>query len=734
NIPGVTGIGPKTAVKLVNSYGSLERIYENLDKNASEKLKQTLAEGKEKAFLSRDLATLRNDLRLDIDKIFVENSRNIDISKVRQVFESLEFKTLIKRLPGLKGKAKPASGQEPLKTLSPDIKPVPVTCTTNFREMAKDNNMKVYMILTGAPEKPEGIMLYFGKKEAYPISWKDMKDRDTGEKITGVMEDEDISKSGFDFKAIYKVLKKKGINLGGKLYDYRLFYLILNPLKADVSLGYIAQSLLKTDIRAFIPAGKTELEENKNDSGGSEAAEVNLSGNSQLSMDFEDTRKNEENNARDLKEDLHMALGSISLYPSIEKELVQKMAGEDLEKVYWEIEEPLLTVLTGMELKGVAIDLEYLSGLIDDYDKEIKSLTGEIYRLCGETFNINSSQQLSGILYKKMKLPVVKKTKTGLSTDASSLQAICGSHPVIDKILRYREKTKLKNTYIDVLPVLVDKDDGRVHTTYHQLGTTTGRISSSDPNLQNIPIRTEYGKQIRKAFIPGKGYDLLLASDYSQIELRVLAHLSGDENLIDAFKRDEDIHTRTASEIFGIKYDEVGNEQRRMAKTINFGIIYGMTEYGLAARLSISDDEARDYIDRYFKRYSGVKQYIKSLIDSAYRNGYSSTMFGRKRYIRELGSSNGRLRSLGERFAVNTPIQGSAADIMKIATVALYKNLENGMIDSNIILQVHDELVLEIKSGDEQRVKRIVKDSMENCVELRVKLKVDMATGGNWYI
>ncbi|MBM3710701.1 MAG: hypothetical protein FJW61_09805 [Actinobacteria bacterium] len=394
----------------------------------------------------------------------------------------------------------------------------------------------------------------------------------------------------------------------------------------------------------------------------------------------------------------------------------------------------MIKVLADMEFRGVNIDIKYLSSLIKEYDINIKNLTKEIFRLCDSEFNINSTQQLAQILYEKLKLQATKKTKTGYSTDAGALFSIYDSHPVIEKVLDYREKVKLKNTYIDVLPNLIDPLDKRVHTTYNQLGTTTGRISSNNPNLQNIPVRTELGKQIRKAFIPGESYDLLLSADYSQIELRILAHLSDDGELIEAFNSGQDIHARTASEIFGVQYDKVDENLRRKAKAINFGIIYGMTEFGLKSRLAISEEEARGYIRLYFTRYPRVKNYINGLIQSAYKNGFTTTMFGRKRYIRELSSTNANLRNLGERLAVNTPIQGSAADIMKLATVVLYNTLKKEKLDSNIILHVHDELVLELKEEDLERVKDIVRDSMENCVEIKARLKVEMKAAKNWYI
>jgi len=307
-------------------------------------------------------------------------------------------------------------------------------------------------------------------------------------------------------------------------------------------------------------------------------------------------------------------------------------------------------------------------------------------------------------------------------------------HPVIEKILDYREKVKLKNTYIDVLPGLIDASDGRVHTTYNQLGTTTGRISSNNPNLQNIPVRTDLGRQIRKAFIPGSGYDLLLSADYSQIELRILAHLSADAGLIEAFRTGMDIHTKTAAEIFGVDYDKVDEDLRRRAKAINFGILYGMTEYGLKTRLSIPEDEARKYINLYFSRYPDVKKYMGKMISEAYSKGYTTTMYGRRRRIRELGSSNANIRSLGERLAVNTPIQGSAADIMKLATVVLFEKIRQSALDCNLILHVHDEIVLELRQKDLEKVKSIVSDSMEKCVDLKTGLKVDIKTANNWFI
>ncbi|MBC7333875.1 MAG: DNA polymerase I, partial [Actinobacteria bacterium] len=514
------------------------------------------------------------------------------------------------------------------------------------------------------------------------------------ERIKQIVEDRSITKSGFDFKNIYKFLRTYNINLSGRVIDYKIIHLLLNPSSTDVNFEEVVKSYTGVSLESI----ETSLEKNLGE------------------------RK------------LYFLACLIGLYGEIENKLLESLEKEGLSKLYFDIEGPLIRVLAEMEFKGVSVDLAYLNSLIHEYEINIKKLEEEIYNLCNQRFNINSPQQLSNILYGKLGLPVTKKTKKGLSTDAGTLTSIFDKHPVVEKILDYREKVKLKNTYIDVLPGLIDPEDKRIHTTYNQLGTSTGRISSIKPNLQNIPIRTELGREIRKAFIPGDGYNLLMSADYSQIELRVLAHLSEDTSLIEAFNKDEDIHTRTASEIFGVRYEEVDENLRRKAKAINFGIIYGMTEYGLGNRLSISEDEAKEYIKTYFERYPKVKKYIDYLIELAYKRGYTTTLFGRKRYIPELGSSNTRLRSLGERLAVNTPIQGSAADIMKLATVLLFDSLKSKSIDCNIILHVHDELVLELKEKDVEEVRKIVKKSMEDCIKLKVKLKVDIKTGKNWYI
>ncbi len=719
NIPGIPGIGPKTARSLVGEYGSVEEIYSNIDKIANPRLKEMLVKNKDIAVLSKELAQLKMPGDLNIESIVGSSFKDVSFDRVKQLFESLEFKSLEKKLTGLKDKIDFKEGILTGSRAMDKMVFKPLTLNLNPGGLSK-NAVESMCITEWCPEDIfEGIIIHYGQGDAFLIKTGDLVREELKGDLKKVLENKKIKKTGFDFKRIYKNLKSCGIILDGNFIDFKILYLILNPVKSTVTLDEMIEDLLNIEIKDI---------EFKDESG---AGIKKTETKKQLKLDlYEDDKQKTKLD----KEKLDSILKKLGLYENLEKRFLEELKKEDMEKLYWQIEEPLIKVLAEIEYRGVNIDKEYLDGLVKEYEKDIEGLRKEIHNICGSEFNINSSQQLSEVLYKKMKLPIIKKTKTGLSTDAGTLKAIYDSSPVIKKILDWREKNKLKNTYIDVLPCLIDPGDSRVHTTYHQLGTSTGRISSSDPNLQNIPVRTDYGKQIRKAFIPGKGYDLILASDYSQIELRVLAHLSEDKNLIDSFNNEEDIHTHTASEIFGVSYDKVDENLRRKAKTINFGIVYGMTEYGLMGRLSISEEEAREYIQKYFNRYSGVKKYLKFLIDDAYKKGYTTTIFGRKRYLRELGSSNVRIRSLGERFAINTPIQGSAADIMKLSTVLLFNRLKAAGVDSNIILHVHDELVLELKERDLDKVKQMVIESMENCINLNVKLKVDIKTGKNWYI
>jgi len=786
NIPGVGGIGPKTALELVSELGSIEDIYKNIEKVKSEKLRNLLIKSQEIAKKSKKLTQLDSNIALNLDKVFARKISGDAYSKAEHIFSLLEFNTLKKRLKDVvnfyggliekksdeksdilfikdKTEAKRTPGLKKKIFLNPSaiedltVKGLKKIFISNYNieieeATGKENQGKFF----------SGIIIGDGIDNFYLFDEAALEDSDIQGNLAKVFEAESVVKSGFDFKQIFKLLQKFNIASDCKVIDYKIIYLLTNPVKSDVTIEEIFTEILNLNI-SEVSNTNLELEIFGQLGIGKNGKKV-LKGLSpengkidQMMFHFEsgsiiaekDTGVMQEpvqkkvtvDIAGQLKENFDYLISSIKpllnnmiYFSRIEEILTSRLKKENLETLYWKIEEPLIRVLADMEFRGVNIDIKYLNSLIKEYDISIRNLTKEIFRLCDSEFNINSTQQLAQVLYEKLKLQATKKTKTGFSTDAAALFSIYDSHPVIEKILDYREKVKLKNTYIDVLPNLIDTLDKRVHTTYNQLGTTTGRISSNNPNLQNIPVRTELGKQIRKAFIPGKGYGLLLSADYSQIELRILAHLSDDSELIEAFNSGQDIHTRTAAEVFGMEYSMVDENLRRKAKAINFGIIYGMTEFGLKSRLAISEEEAREYIRLYFARYPRIKNYINSLIQSAYKSGFTTTMFGRKRYIRELSSTNANLRNLGERLAVNTPIQGSAADVMKLATVVLFNNLKKEKLDCNIILHVHDELVLEIKEKDLGRVENLVKDSMENCVDIKAKLKVDLKAAKNWYI
>ena len=416
------------------------------------------------------------------------------------------------------------------------------------------------------------------------------------------------------------------------------------------------------------------------------------------------------------------------LYPLLESKL-----GEfELAALYYEIELPLVKVLTAMESEGIEIDSGHLTVMSAELAGKIDGLLTEIYQLAGEEFNVNSTKQLGHVLFDKLKLPVIKKTKTGYSTDAEVLEKLSNDHPVIAKLLEYRLLTKLKSTYLDGMQGLVNATTKRIYTSFNQLVTATGRLSSSDPNLQNIPIRSEAGRRIRELFIPGEGYQYLMSADYSQIELRVLAHMSGDDNLIDAFRTNQDVHTRTAAEVFGVEMEEVTAEMRSRAKAVNFGIVYGISDYGLSRDLGVTRKEAAQYIENYFIKCRGVKDFIDRVVKEARENGYVTTLFGRRRYLPEINSSNYNQRSFAERTAMNTPIQGTAADVIKKAMIDVYHELTQRRLKSRILLQVHDELVLEVTEGETAEVSEIVQQAMENAVKLDVPLVADIRLGENW--
>jgi DNA polymerase-1 len=763
NIPGIKGIGPKSALELLVKFESIEGIYEHLDDLKNDRVRNLLFENKKNAFDSRKLTELVMDLNLDICELLSKKLQEVNFTEVEKIFTSLEFRTLKDRMKKISIYSDTAKLTElQVKKPDQDLKTGLVIENQEFKrpsynifdlnfdikEYINNSNGKLYLALSEnllnknmyGINFSRDLVIFNSKKNPYIFDSKFFNNEDYLNSIRKLLEDESIIKSGIELKEIYKYLKKHNIELTGIFHDYMIFFLLLNPDKTRIEISELLNTYSLNNNNEYYPE-KSESEYGfqknlkLNSNTGCEKDQLSFyPGRTGFADSNEENLNSTDNSDSGRIDKLKIALKNIACYERLEEILLKEIKDNNLFDLYTKIEGPLIKVLGEIEYIGVSIDREYLKFLIEQYNKDISKLTDEIYEISKERFNINSPQQLSSILFKKLNLASARKTKTGLSTDAATLILLIDKNPIIAKILDYREKVKLKNTYIDVLPGLISTEDNRLHTTYNQLGTTTGRLSSSEPNLQNIPVRTELGKQIRKAFIPGKGYELFLSSDYSQIELRILAHLSEDEKLIDVFNNNGDIHTFTAAEIFNVSIKDVTEELRRKAKAINFGIIYGMTEYGLKSRLSISEEEAKEYIHLYFNRYPKVKKYINFLIKEAYEKGFAVTLFGRKRYINELGSSNGRLRNLGERLAVNTPIQGTAADIMKLSTVQLYNSIKKNKINANILLQVHDELVLELKEKDLKIIENIARDSMENCVKLKVAIKVDIKSARNWYI
>ncbi|WP_333656329.1 DNA polymerase I [Dissulfurispira sp.] len=515
--------------------------------------------------------------------------------------------------------------------------------------------------------------------------------------LKGVLEDESIPKVGHNQKYDILILRQEGIYVKGRLYDTMLASYLLNPNKPDHSLEDVSLEYLFHKKRAFTEVlGKLHsFSEVPIDEATQYAAE-----DAELAMELKDI-------------------------------LFERLKTEGLENLYFDMEMPLIYVLTDMEESGVKINKERLEELSKELDRELEIIESKIYTIAGESFNINSPQQLQKILFEKLGLKPLKKTKTGYSTGMDVLEELSKTHELPMEILNYRTLYKLKTTYVDALPKLIDKKTGRIHTSFNQTVTATGRLSSSEPNLQNIPIRGEWGTKIREVFIADKGC-ILISADYSQVELRILAHISGDEGLIDAFNRDIDIHTRTAAELFNIPKESVTEEMRRIAKTVNFGVVYGISPFGLSEALNITPKEAATYIEQYFKKHEGVKNYMDDAVKMARENGYVKTLMGRKRPIPEINSHNTNIRQQAERLAINTPIQGTAADLIKIAMINIWQRLKERDLKTRMILQIHDELLFEVPETELETAKKLITHEMENALSLSVPLKVDMGWGKNW--
>lgn len=687
NIPGIPGIGEKTALKLIQEHGKLEDVIAGLDQLPA-RWRNKLMEHKDQALLSKKLATIDCRVPLDVGlELFLW--RGPDYPALLAIFNKLEFKTLtrdimekINRNQQIAG-ACPHNGtdQDELKNYEVEYH-IPAT-TEELDNLKRDILFSGNIALQLHGSRNVGIneaTITLAGKPVYLLPVRNQIEM--LDMVIDICADPRVKKTCYSGKEIIWMLHRHNQVLQGLHFDVALAAYLLSPGNASNALPDLALQYLNI----VLPT---------------EGEHVQIAGTGAI-----------------------MRLGEI---------LHRKLVEQDMDRLYYEVELPLVSILAEMEIEGVAVNPDMLRDMSGEIEQQIDVLVHEIYTLAGEEFNLNSPKQLGCVLFEKLGLPVMKRTKTGYSTDASVLEELAGYHPVVEKILEYRQLAKLKSTYIDSLFGLINPTTGRIHTTFHQDVTATGRLSSSDPNLQNIPIRLEQGRKIRKVFVPRREGNLILAADYSQIELRILAHMSGDPNLVEAFRKGQDIHTRTAAEVFGVPIDKVTPELRNRAKAVNFGIVYGISDFGLSRDIKVSRAEAARYIKSYFERYSGVKKFIDAKIAEAREKGYATTLLNRRRYLPDLYSSNRITRAFGERTAINTPIQGSAADIIKLAMVRINKELKQRNLNTKMILQVHDELIFDVPHKELAEVKTLVKEYMENTLQLEVPLVVDLKVGPNWY-
>jgi len=706
HIPGVKGVGPKTATELIQKYGSIKELYKCIDEIEKKKLKEKLVQDKERALLSRKLVTIDTAMKLEcsLDDLKVRPSKHEDL---RKLFSEFEFSSM---LAGLE-----SGSEENSKTTRPLKKNYETVLTeAAFNKWIKKlKKNKIFALdlettsLRPVQARAVGVSFscntgeacyiplahsYLGVPDQLGVDW-------VFDKLKPILEDPEIKKVGQNIKYDFIVLKNEGVQLQGIAFDTMLASYLLNPSSRAHNMDALALEYL----------GHTTIK--YKDVVGTASKEI---GFDQVQIDRATEYAAEDS---DITWRLYEKLSGL-------------LKGDDL-KIFEKLELPLLEVLGGMELQGMALDKPHLQKLSQRIHLLLTEQEKEIYELAGEQFNINSPKQLSVILFEKLELPVIKKTKTGYSTDVSVLEELSAEHELPEVILLYRQLAKLKSTYVDALQEEIFGKTVRVHTSFNQSVAATGRLSSSNPNLQNIPIRTEMGREIRKSFIAEEN-NKILSADYSQVELRVLAHMSEDDSLIDAFINGEDIHTRTAVEIFGTTAERLDAQARRMAKAVNFGIVYGLSAFGLSRQLKIFPKEAKKFIDKYFELYKKVKIYMERTVEDARDIGYTLTLMNRKRYLPDLNSKNRQAREAAERIAINSPVQGSAADLIKLAMINLDREIAQKKLNSRMILQVHDELVFECPSEEEEEMRALVKKEMEEVIPLKVPLVVDIGWGDNW--
>lgn len=703
NIPGVPGIGEKTALAIVKEYGTIEKLYEMVEAgtdNLKGKQREKIAENKELAMLSKTLGTINLEapVEKEIEELKVQEWNK---SEVLRIFKELRFNRYIERfkLNENTDTSEVVNDEEQAKIEFEKE----VIDNEKFKELEKKiQEEKILNFYIETKEDFNSIIKKSIKSISIYVKSEnkvyDMMVSDFGI-LKNVLEDENILKCSYDLKEVYILALEAGIVPKNFMFDIRIAGYLLN----SVSNLYAIPDLMEQYLDQTV-----EIPEEK-----------------QVQMNLFDTVVPEE------KVDEKASIFAYSI-GNLQEVLKKELEKNEMLELFNNIEMPVLEVLADMQYRGMHVDKEELINYGAELKAKLEELTKTIHELAGEEFNINSPKQLGEILFEKLKLPVVKKTKSGYSTDVDTLEKLQSEHEIIEYILDYRQLAKLNSTYVEGLIPYINKNTDRIHSYFHQTVTATGRISSTEPNLQNIPTRIEIGKKLRKVFKPAEN-KVFLDADYSQIELRILAHVSKDEIMIDNFNNDEDIHAQAASRVFGVPIEEVTKELRSKAKAVNFGIVYGISDFGLAGQIHSSRKEAKQYIEQYLEKYHGIREFMTSVVEEAKEKGFIATMYNRRRYIPELKSKNFMVRKFGDRVAMNTPIQGSAADIMKIAMINVYKKLKEEKLNSKLVLQVHDELLIETDISEKERVKEILISGMESAAKLLVPLKVEVEEGKNWY-
>lgn len=706
NIPGVPGVGEKTALKLIQEYGSIENLYKKIEEGKDDlkgKQREKIVENKDLAFLSKTLGTINLEVPIE-DNLEDFKVEEWDKPKVYEIFKELNFNRYIDRFSLRNGEESKIEEKQ-----EEQFKRVEKTKEEIINFIKEQKEMIFYFVTQKLEdeekiikEKIKGISIYNKEKsEVYYIELTDDLNS-----IKEILEDKEIKKIGIDLGREYILLKQENINLEGIYYDIAIAAYILNPTNNKLKIKDLIERYLEIDLTEY------ENEENKQE-------QINL---------FEEN-SNQDNVDENLIKEVSLYTYAIGKIKEITEEKLKEINCLDL---FYEIDMPTVEVLSNMQWNGMYVDKEELEDFGKELTDKLETITKIIYEMAGEEFNINSTKQLGEILFEKMKLPVIKKTKNGYSTDVDVLEKLKKEDPIIEQILEYRQLMKLNSTYVEGLKPYINPKTKRIHSFFHQTITATGRISSTEPNLQNIPTRFELGKRVRKVFKPENGYAYVDA-DYSQIELRVLASISEDKHMIEAFKEGQDIHKQAASKVFKTPIDEVTKEQRSNAKAVNFGIVYGISDFGLAEQLGIGRKQAKAYIDEYLTQYSGIKKFMDNIKEEAKENGYVETIFHRRRYIPELKSNNYMVRQFGARAAMNTPIQGTAADIMKIAMIKVFNEIKKRKLKSKIVLQVHDEMMIEAPIEEKEEIKTIIKNCMQTATELKVPLIAEISEANNWY-